>query len=74
MLVALGKWRKTWEEKNNNNKIVPLQSVLVNMGTYGSASRVGRAVSWILDGALKPMSYTPFNSSGFLQNTSADDA
>ena len=37
--------------------------------TYGSASRAGRAVSCILDGALKPMSYTPLSSSGFLQRS-----
>lgn len=27
--------------------------------TYGSASIIGKAVSWILDGRLKPMPYTP---------------
>ena len=36
--------------------------------TNGSASKAGSAVSWIFDGALNPISYTPFNNSGFLQN------
>lgn len=33
----------------------------------GSANNVGKAVSWIFDGALKPISYTPFSKFGFLK-------
>lgn len=35
-------------------------------GTYGSTNNRGRAVSWIFEGALKPIQYTPFKSSGAL--------
>lgn len=34
--------------------------------THGSASIIGKAVSWILDGRLKPMPYTPWSNCGFL--------
>lgn len=37
------------------------------VGTYGFASNVGKAASWILDGALNPISYTPFSSSSSLK-------
>ena len=37
------------------------------VNTYGSASIMGKAVSWILDGLLKPMPYTPWSSCGFLE-------
>ena len=30
--------------------------------THGSAKSIGKAVSWILDGLLKPISYTPRRS------------
>lgn len=30
--------------------------------THGSAKSIGKAVSWILDGLLKPMSYIPLRS------------
>lgn len=34
--------------------------------TYGCANIIGKAFSWILDGLLKPILYTPFSNSGFL--------
>lgn len=40
--------------------------IFIHLITYGSASKVGRAVSCIFEGALNPIAYTPFKSSGFL--------
>lgn len=34
--------------------------------THGSASIIGKAVSWIFDGRLKPIPYTPWSSCGLL--------
>lgn len=34
--------------------------------THGSASIMGKAVSWIFDGRLKPIPYTPLSSCGLL--------
>lgn len=39
---------------------------LLNTWTYGSASIMGSAFSWIFEGLLKPISYTPLSSWGFL--------
>ena len=36
--------------------------------TYGSASKIGRAFSWIFDGWLKLILYTPLRRVGFLSN------
>jgi len=38
-------------------------------GTYGSQRRAGKAVSWIFEGALKPMSNRPRIKFGFLKLT-----
>lgn len=40
--------------------------------TYGSASIMGKAVSWILDGLLKPMLYTPWSNCGLLETRQRD--
>lgn len=39
----------------------------IKAGTYGFASSVGKAASWILEGALNPISYTPLSSSSSLK-------
>lgn len=37
--------------------------------TYGLAKSKGKAVSCILEGALYPISYTPFNNPSWLKGT-----
>lgn len=68
-----------WDSVDWRRKMCCVQSLLslgwvymegreIKWRTYGSASIMGNAVSWILEGLLKPMAYTPCNSWGFLGN------
>lgn len=50
----------------HTNTLIWVKQYNVLMATYGSASNVGKAVSWILDGAVNPILYIPSNSSFFL--------
>lgn len=59
------KWSYSFTRKTvliSNPEMIPCSTRY----TYGSASIMGKAVSWILDGRLKPIPYTPWRSWGLL--------
>lgn len=69
---------KYWNYKHDNDTLTILTvkkfeqalwlRYIYNLwNTHGSASIMGKAVSWILEGRLKPMPYTPWSSWGLLQ-------
>ena len=54
----------------NVDTIIKLIQWIKHAVTHGSAKSMGSAVSWILDGLLKPISYTPRRScSDLIKNT-----